>query len=239
MSLGTDKLKLNQNLLLSIPMFEGTGTVSVKDVAKPHHPMTLVNSPAWYKESSGLYTLSFTHTSSHKITSPGALCADMAFTTESFSGVIWVNWTTLPNTSSNVGTYIDKEGVANSTGWGLTAWPDIYGDGFGIMTFLTNPSGGQAYARPSCVANTWYLFGWTKVGTVCLLYCNGVDVTISSTTLATLGTAANLFCIGARTNATQDHFGPGRLWEPRVWNRALLPSEHMEIFNRERTLFGV
>ena len=46
MSVHYDALAINRNIVLDLPLREGIGIIT-QDLAKPHHPITLHNTPAW------------------------------------------------------------------------------------------------------------------------------------------------------------------------------------------------
>lgn len=215
-----DKDPINQGLLLSIPMREGTGSSVVADVARPHHPITQVHAPSWTQLPSGLWVLDFDSAHPDYLVCPAASCADLAFTTGLFSGAIWVNLTT------NTGPVIGKR-AAGGNGWVLYA-PGITSRGL-------YGSGGSATAG-AIPASIWSLLGWSRTSTTTVRhYLNGIDDTTSET-------FASPSAAGDLEIATYSGAIPGikgRLWNPRIWGRALSPSEHMSIFKRERHLFGL
>ena len=86
--LGYDKSPLAKNLLLDLRFEEGTGTVT-RDWAKAHHvDPTLTGAPSWTTEGD-LGVLDFTNPDSIVILAADA--ADLNFTTESFTILMWIN----------------------------------------------------------------------------------------------------------------------------------------------------
>ena len=228
MTRATD-FNLNAGLVLSIPMFEGTGTATLSDVAKPHHPMTLVHSPVWTQLPSGLWVLQFVSAGGPDfIQCAAASSIDLNFTSESFSVVMWIN--------AADGTYtLVRRGLDSTDGWNFfRADPNKIGLDTWWPTQNETMTGNNAF-----LPSVWVLVGFTRVGTLVTLYVNGSRGVIGSQASHVDPASANRkLLIGVSNNETSLPFN-GYMDLPHIWNRALSPAEHMQIFNAEREFFGV
>jgi hypothetical protein len=229
MSRSIDADSLNNQLVFSLPMFEGTGTATVRDVARPHHPVTQVHAPVWTQISpSGLWCLDFDSTHPDYLSVPAASAADVDFTTSDFTMVVWVNTTI----TGAFRTIMSKgSGAVGNKGW----W--FWGHGtvqyHGLNTY---PASAACYAVGGLTG--WWLAGHSRIGATGYPYDNGMysPRNVAAASPITADAAAN-FTIGIRSDLTLPF--DGLMWNPRIWSRALSPAEHRSIFNRERHLFGV
>ncbi len=80
-----DNLGINREILLDLPFREGTGVIT-HDVAKPHHPITLVNTPTWTTLDSGFQVLTLNGTNEY-LQCLAASCADLDFTDDVLKAV--------------------------------------------------------------------------------------------------------------------------------------------------------
>lgn len=221
-----DKDPLNQGLLLSLPMFEGTGAVSLMDVAKPHHPVTITHAPVWTYLPSGLPVLSFTDDHPDYLTCAAASSADLDFTTGSFSCVAWVYTTT-------GGGYIINKCDNATCGYVLVL------TSFKVGLYTYNNAGSLHQTTATFPVSTWWCIGATKsVGNVSLYY-NGSYQASAGYVYATLKTAVAIALTMGTNNAHTAGQHDGYLWNPRIWPRELSPAEHRTTWMRERHLFGV
>jgi len=234
MTRATD-FNLNRQLLFSLPMFEGVGSATVKDVSKAHHPVTMVHSPVWVQLASGLWVLDFDG-ASDKLYSPAANCTDLNFSTEYITWAVWVymdGFTNYPRFMSKgspgwrFGVYSDSGGDARKP---YLDMQDAVGHS---KTFLCPADGAIAYT-------TWTLISvsrYTRLPTRVFFCVNGVNLTCTDTWGDyDPGPSARDLDICSELS---DRWINGRIWNPRIWSRALSPAEHMQIFNAEREFFGV
>ncbi len=229
MSRSIDLDSLYQGLVFSLPMEEGSGTATVKDVAKAHHPVTQTHAPVWTALPSGIYCMDFDGANDW-LQCAAASCADLDFVAGAFSGGLWVYPTSV--TSRNV---ISRgaDVTAPVSGW----WMDISAGN--NLRFYTSQLGVAQYSYGSvsgCV-NQWQLWGWSRSGASVRIMLNGCDITSSVGTHINPASSANDLLIGHASGGAGKLIG--KLWNPRIWSRALALSEHREIFNGERFLFGV
>ena len=219
---GYDTLELHQGLLLDLQFREGAGAVT-HDYAKPHHPMTLVSAPAWSDIG-----LTFAG-DPDEITCPGASTADLDFTSEDFSLVVWAYSTNLG--SANV--YMNRA-TLDTCGW---EWYTANNN----LALRTNQAGSRegASGMGCVVLNTWQCLGMSRDGLIGQAYANGRPVYTLHTTAGLLDPVA----CGAHTfrvaNNPHDNGFRGTLWRPRIWDRLLTAGEFAHIFEMERHIFGV
>ena len=220
-----DKDPLNQGLLLSLPMFEGSGTASVLDVARPHHPVTQTGTPAWTQLSpSGLWVMDFDGTSDY-LTATNAATTDLAFEGASpFTVSAWI----YPD--SVTGFYLMSRGVNSVSGWAaiLSSTNSYLLLGVPGYFFVSSAAFGLQ-------VNRWQLVGATKYSaTLGGFYLDGMyQATSFAGSSVVTATASDL-----KISDTASSFN-GKMWNPRIWGRALSSAEHKEIFDNERKLFGV
>lgn len=218
---------LNHGLLFSLPMFEGAGSATVLDVARPHHPVTQVHAPVWTRLSSGLWVLDFDG-ANDLLSCAAESSTDLDFTSGDFSMVVWL----YPHGLGGNGRFLNK-GAGGQSGWGWRITESA-------TVFYTSQAGAtQSSADSGIAANTWTLRGISRVGASIRIYAAGVDATATAGThINPTSAAAHPLEIGARTVGT-DYFFDGLLWNPRIWARSLSAAEHRMMFERERGLFGV
>ncbi len=227
MARSLDKDPLYQQLLFSLPMREGTGTLGTADVAKPHHPVTLTHAPAWVQVGPmNTWCLTLNGAGPDNLLCASASCTDLDFTSGDFSVCVWIN-TTLAGTQ-----YVMCRGRQTFDGWALLL-------GTRVATVETNQAGARQFSFGLANASgTWRLVGFSRSGASIRIYEGGRDDTATAATHTNPLTAARNLCVGTYYDGASSPF-TGSLWNPRIWGRALRPSEHKEIYDRERGLFNV
>lgn len=221
---GYDSLALHRNLLLDLQMREGTGTVTTHDYAKSHHPMTLVSAPVWADVG-----LTFAG-APDEITCPGASTADLDFTSEDFSLVVWAYSTDL---AGGANMYMNRA-TLDACGW---EWYTANNN----LALRTNQAGSRCGASGmGCVVlDTWQCLGMSRSGLVAQAYANGQRVR----TLISDGGILDPVACGVQTfriaNNPHDDGFIGTQWRPRIWGRELSDSDFERIFRNERHIFGV
>lgn len=213
-----DKNPLHTNLLLSIPLREGTGTVT-QDIAKPHHPLTIVGGPTWTQLTSGVWVLDMTPTD--YIRCLAASCADLDIT-GNLSLVAWV----YPDSVANK--CVISRWTAGA-GWML----QLESDGTYLYCSASQVS------APVATVGAWQLLGASRVdnSTDAHIYSNGMNATSGSVARTAVSTVQDL-AIGVQSDLASNGFD-GKIGGVRVWNRYLYPWEHKAIFDQERHLFGI
>ena len=229
MTVGFDNKSVNNQLLVSLPFEEVTGTIT-HDVAKPHHLFTLTGVPTWSALASGLQVLDFDSGNPDLIQCLAADCADLDFTTSGYSIAMWINLDTLTSIS-----LLNRDDI--STGYNLALGhlgTLIMGTYQGIFAWQFTMSDSSPFS-----ATTWYLVCATRDGATGELYRNGENITYTSGThIDPVSAAALNVNIGVEHDGTGNPFD-GRMWNPRIWGRALTASEIMTMFQSERDWFGV
>jgi hypothetical protein len=225
MGLGTDKLKLNQGLLVDLSFSENVGT-RVLDRAKPHHVFSMVGTPAWVTLASGMSVLDFSP-NPDALLCAAAASLDVNFTSSDFSGAMWV----YPDDVS-VGNLIVRCSF-DASGWLWQIASAIHR----VYTFQASQHQSTTSASNSVIASVWQLLGFSRQGASVNLFINGgqsyssvdshIDPVTSPTSSLTIpiNTGVNLY--------------NGKMGRPRIWGRYLTFREHREIFNSERGWFGV
>jgi len=250
MPVGYDKLNLNHNILLDLPFREGTGTIT-KDVAKPQHPLTLIDtgggSFTWGNLASGCPYLLFAAVGGGAndgvyLDCPAADTVDLNFTSGDYSLSVWFNWDSTGGFSEIImGRYSTEV-----DGW------DIYLNVSGHLPIGNTVS--QRHHHSSIPGNPksecysegwtpgeWHFFGMSRSGIYTPHYRNGVPVEMEygGATMLDPDTANRDLDIGVRGTTKAENWYRGMMWRPRVWNRALEEWEWRELFIRERHLLGV
>lgn len=231
-----DKDSLNTSLLLSLPMQEGAGTVLTQDVAKPHHPISLVHAPVWTALGTGLQVLDFDGASDY-MECVSASCADLDFTAGDFSIACWCYW---EGATGGVADILMGRYELDVSGWEV-----YFDDSDPLRTLTLRVHHGGVPARTAATSygwtkDIWWLVGISRSGAYPLHYRNGIGLEMSYSTggITDPVTSAQDLVVGVRYTKNIN-FYDGKLWNPRVWGRCLEPWEQMTIFNRERELFGV
>lgn len=224
---GFDNVRYNQDLLLSLPFREGTGTIT-RDWSKVYRELALVNTPTWTNLANDLTVLDFNGTN-EELTCPGAATADLDFTTESFTVLTWAY-------HDDVGSarVIMNRGQLNACGW-------EYYTASGNLALRTNQAGSRegASGMNLIVTDTWQCLAMVRDGLVGQAYLNGeARFTLLSDNglLDPVGCGAQTFRVGNNPNG---NYFDGCLWNPRIWNRAITAKEMTAVFEAERHLFGV
>jgi len=231
MTMGFDDWRPNQGLLLDLQFRETTGTLTA-DWAKPYHAgATLTGPPAWAVLGNDLSYLSFTpHT--HRIIIAAADCTDLAFTSSSFAGAMWI----YPDAYGNRYLLYKRDSPV-AAGW--TFWLNAVAPYLAFGTSQAGPTTQTSYGGAGLQLSAWQFVGFNRSGATAHLFLNGQQVTVTPAThIDPAKSNAIDFWIG-RPGSTGAGGFAGRMWRPRVWKRAVPQSEFLEIYEAERHLFGV
>jgi hypothetical protein len=231
MTIGFDNYRPNQGLLLDLQLREGTGTIT-RDWAKPYHdPATLVGTPSWLTLLTDLTYLAFNPVNPDRIVIAAAASVDLAFTSYSFSGAVWI----YPDAYGD--RYLMHKGAAQ-TGWGF--WINDTSPYLIFTTEQAGPTYQSSDGGANLVLGRWQLVGFTRSGASGRLYLNGRDVTATPAThINPADATAGDFYIGTTVGGGAG-FYDGNMWRPRIWGRrALAAWEMLAIYEAERSLFGV
>lgn len=231
-----DKLKLDHNLLLSIPYREMAGQL-VMDRAKLHHPLTGHNL-TW---SSGMpiipsqLGLGVFNGASTYIDGPAADTVDLNFTSEDYSIAAWVFYQATTLSQIVIGRY----------GVDLDGWELYLHDPNSTLTLRHHHQSLAPDTRSACYSEGWSVSGWHLIGVSRSggyqhHFRNGKEVQVMCAGgLNDPDTCNRDLVIGARyTKDTNWYSGYQTLL--RVWGgRALEEWEYRQIFEMERHWFGV
>lgn len=240
MTVHYDDIDVNEDILLDLPFREGTGAIT-QDVAKPHHPVTLVGAPTWTPLASNLMTLNFDGATQY-LECPAADCVDLDFTTESYSIWGWFNWTFPDDSQIIIGRY-DVDGPAFS-GWELYLYKT------GSLNLRHHHAGTIVDGHPRSAAYSmgWapgvdWFFGVVRWGAYVAMFRNGVAQTVLSSTggIRDAEACAEDLVIGTRFTKT-DNFFKGMLWRPRVaggvgLSGIITPDRFNQVYDREGVWF--
>ena len=230
MSIGYDQLSKNAYQLLAVPMFEATGAVSVKDIAKPHHVTTQTNSPTWTQLASGLWVLDFDSAIPEFLEIAAAASADLDFTSGDFSLVWWMN----PDAIALYRLFC--RGLLDTDGYFISLLAT------GAISVTTNQAAASQVtesAASMAVAGTYAYWGVSRSGSSIRIFRNGRDVTSVVGAHTNPLTAARKFLTGIYDDEASNPVD-GKLWNPRVLSGISLSEyTHRLFFEMERKWFRV
>jgi len=242
-----DKIPENDSLLFDLPFREGI-RAETHDHAKPHHPLTFQipggGSFSWVTLASGLGVLEFNPvglgvTDGVYLKGLAADTVDFNFTTDDYSIGCWVNWEWIGHSSILMGRY-----AVDQCGW------ETYFDESGGRNTLSQRHHHLSLTpnlNSNCYSTGWTPGVWAFVGVsreagdiYPIHFRNGRALTMAYETSGMLNpdTCNRNLVLGCRYTLDANWF-KGQMWRPRIWNRALSTVEWMNIFKRERVLFGI
>ena len=228
MTVGYDHLNVNLELLLDLPLMEGTGT-NTQDFAKPHHVCTLVGTPTWQNLDNGLPYLDFVAGNPDYVRSLQAATTDLDFTTSDFSLAAWL----IPDALGNRNIF--SRSLASTDGW------NFWLGGTGEMYFDTNQAAAAQFTIGTAgdvAIGTPVLVGMARSGASARIYTNGLDTTATPVAHIDPLTANRNLYIGVNNLAASAWY-EGDMYRPRIWGRQLSQAEMLQLFESERYLFGV
>ena len=225
-----DNIGYNNAIALDLPFREGIGELT-HDVAKPHHPITMVNTPSWVSLTSGLMTMGFDGTNEY-LRAPNADTLDLDFMAGDYSLGGWFYWEPGDDSQIVIGRYSLDIG-----GW------ELYLYSTGILTLRHHHAAGATVRTGEYsvgwTMNNWVMFGISRTGATAAHYRDGQPLP----TLASAGgliapeTCPGWLVIGVRFSLSTNQF-KGQMWRPRVWPRALTAQEWLTIYEREKGWFA-
>jgi len=246
---GYDNIPENENILLDLPFYEGTGIIT-RDQGKPHHQNVSLNDPGggsfvWTVLASGLMVLEFVTVGGGVddgvyLDLPAADCADLNFTAGDFSVGVWIKWDSTFGLSEII---IGRYG-ALLDGWEL--YLDI-SSGRNTVSQRHNHSSIAGNDNSNCFSVGWTPGVWAFLGVSRTggnlypqHYRNGVPLLMSYEITGMLDpdTCNRDLVIGCRYSKNANWY-KGQMWRPRVWNRVVTAAEWLIMFNKERAWFGV
>ncbi len=229
-----DSIPENADILLDLPFAEGVG-IETHDVAKSHHPVSLVNTPTWGTSPSGISILDLDESSSEYAEIDAADSTDLDFTTGDYSFGLWYN----SLVTAEVSQLLAGKYVVNVGGW------EIYTTKADPLRYLSlrHHHAGGAGTRSSAFSlgwefSTWWFLGISRSGSACQMYRNGEPVETTSELEDPETAAASDIVIGARYTKDANFFN-GSMYGLRMWPREVVESEWKNMFDRERDFFDV
>ena len=226
-----DSRDIYKEILLDLPFREGIGIIT-QDVAKPHHPVTLVNTPTWTALDSGLMTLNLNGTNEY-LQCVGASCTDLDFTSGDYSLGGWLNWTVNEFSQIVIARY-----ELSVSGW------ELYLTQAGALNYLTirHHHAAGATTRTAAFSLGWtpgtpFFFGMSRSGASAQFYRNGVAVATTSDVLIDPETSAEDLVIGTRYTKDANFF-KNMLWRPRLWPKALTALDWRALYELEHGWFA-
>ena len=224
-----DNLDINRDILLDLPFREGRGIIT-QDMAKPHHPVTLVGTPSWSALDSGKMALELGGWGSGDYAQClAADCTDLDFTSEDFSIGGWFQW---ENTVEDSHILIARYELSVG-GW------EVYLTEAGALRYLSLRLHHAAGAtlRTGAFSLGWnydtlWHFGISRSGNSALFYRNGVVVDTTSDVLIDPETCNQDLVIGIRYTKNANYL-KGLLPHLRAWGRALSADDWLAQYERE------
>lgn len=234
MAVHYDALSANRNIKLDLPLREGVGIIT-QDVAKPHHPVSLVNTPSWTILDSYLGCLTLNGTNEY-LQSLNADTPDLAPGSGDYSIGGWFFWQAGDSSQVLIGRYQVDVG-----GWELY----LYDDGVNYYMTLRHHHSAGATTRTACYSgpwqkNMWHFVGISRSGIAATFHQgdinNGVSILPANCSAGGLidpeATTSDLV-IGARYTKSAD-FHTGMFWRWRYWcDRALTLDDWKWIWEHE------
>ncbi len=246
MSVGFDNLAINNSLLLGLPFREGSGLVTY-DEAKPNRILTQHvpggGAFAWGNEARGIPYLDFAPIGGGPadgvyLDCPAADTVDLDFTTDDYSIGGWINWGAGTNQS---------EILIGRYGTELDGW-DIYFNA--VSNSLSHrhhhSSLGAGNLKSECfsagwIPGTWNFFSVSRLGSSLypLHYRNGIKLEMNYDANGMLDpdTCNRDLVMGCRHSKDANWYY-NRMWNIRVWGRALSQEDWQFIFRKEGHWFG-
>jgi len=192
MTVHYDSISYNRRMLLDLPFREGIGVVT-QDVAKPHHPITMANTPTWAALDSGKMTINLNGTDQY-LQCLSASCTDLDFTSGDYSIGGWLNWTIDEFSQIVIARY-----ELSVDGW------EVYTTNVGALNYLTlrHHHAAGATTRTGAYSIGWtpgtlFHFGISRSGASAQFYRNGEPVTTVSDALIDPETCNQNLVIGVR-----------------------------------------
>ena len=209
MSAHYDDILVNANVLLDLPFEEGSG-ILVHDLAKPHHPVTLVSTPSWEALASGKMAINLDGEADYG-QCVAASCEDLDFTSGAYSLGGWLKWTVDEYSQIVMARY-----ELSVSGWELYLTQSAGGDyltlrhhhaGTLVPLVTGNPRTG-AYSL-GWTPDTLFHFGVSRDGDSAQFYRNGEAVATVSDELVDPETCDQDLVIGVRYSKNANFYkGP-------------------------------
>ena len=249
MSIGDDNLAINKDLLLGLPFREGGGTVRTQDMSKLNRPISM-NDPGggswvWGNLATGIPYLQFVAVGGGAadgvyLDCPAADTADLDFTSGDYSIGGWINWDATGGWSEIL---IGRYGVD------LDGWETYFDISGGLNTLSQRhhhsslaPNNNSNCYSVGWIPGNWYLLGISRLGASLypLHYRNAAPLTMAYEASGMLDpdTCNRDLVLGCRYTKDANWYR-NRMWNMRVWGRALPQEDWLFVLNAEGHWFGV
>lgn len=228
-----DSISYNQEMLLDLPLREGTGLIT-QDVAKPHHVVNLINTPTWTALDTGIMTLNFNGTTEY-MECEAATCTDLDFTSEDYSVGGWFNWaSSIHDSQILIGRY-----EVFVSGW------EIYLTASGALRYLnlrqSHAAGAttrtSAYSLGWAYGTNWH-FGITRIGDTAYMYRNGEAVTTVSEALIDPETSPQDLVIGVRGESKDSNYFKNMRGRIIVSGKALTAEDWFNMYKHQQRWYA-
>lgn len=232
-----DDISYNSDVLLDLKFMESTGTIT-HDVGKPHHIITLNNTPTWTSIASGLQVLQFNGTTNY-LDASNASTADLGFTTSDYTLSGWINWT---DTGTTVKIFGRNE--ISVIGVGVGGW-ELYFYGSAGHNYLQLRHCHSAGATTTTgafsedwIPGTWWHFAVVRSGGACTHYRNGVALITSVSPGGLIDPEATTqdFVIGTRWTKNTDFYS-GQIANLKICNATISASDIKSMYEIEKRWF--
>jgi len=227
-----DKLDTNVDILLDLPFREGVGAVTA-DLAKPHHPVALKNTPTWEQLESLVGVITFDGAAEY-LDCAAASAADLDFTSGDYSIGCWLKWSSEDESQIVIGRY-----VVDTSGWENYLYE---GDTTRLLTTRHHHAAGDA-VRTACYSggwtqDVWWFLGISRSGSSVTHYRNGEALSMSCSAGGIVDPESNSsdLVVGVRTTKDDNYFN-GSMYRMRVWSRAIELAEWARIYDHEKHWF--
>ena len=232
MTVHYDDLDINRDIRLDLPFREGVGIIT-QDVAKPHHPVTLHNTPAWTTLDSHLQVLTLDGVNEH-LRSLQANTVDLNFTSNDYS---LGGWFFIASGGSDDKTLMSRF-LVSTNGWELYHYPTNHS----ITLRHHHAAGATARTGAYClnwVFNKWWFIGISRHAGAAQFWRGDIDGFAAIPTICSVGglidpepCTQNLY-IGSNTGGATNFF-KGMVWRPRIWgDRYLSEADWGQTWERE------
>jgi hypothetical protein len=194
--------------------------------------VTFTSLPTWTQLASGKSVLQL---AGAYLQSPAANSTALNITSEDFTLMAWVNF------SGSSADMIMCQGAVDVDGW---EWYLFQGGvGTASLNLRTNQGGahtGMGTNGELVTLNVWHLLATVRIGATCQHYIDGLSVAMLAGSLTNPVSVAggNKFLVGVQNDEASNKF-EGKLDHPRALLRALIATEILSIWNKERVIYGV
>jgi len=233
-----DSIPDNVAISIDLPFTEAIG-IETHDVAKAHHPVDLINTPSWGTSPGGLSVLDLDGIDQYGEIA-AADSADLDFTTGDYSFACWLK----QDAGVTVSQIIAGKYHVNVSGWEIyTTEAGVFPATLNYLSIRHHHAGGTD-TRSSVYSlgweqNNWWFMGVARTGATCKMFRNGELIETVGGPLEDPETAAASDVVIGTRHTKDTNFFNGSMYGWRMWPGEIVESEWKNMFNRERSFFGV